>query len=96
MYIKIHQSQDRSVIAVCDKELIGKTLKDNKIEIKISERFYKGEEQAEDYIIKILKDADNINLMGEKAVNAGLKAGVIVKNNIRTIQGVPHAQAVTF
>lgn len=96
MYIKIHQSQDRCVIAVCDKELIGKTLKDGNINLVISERFYKGDEESEEKIINILKDADNINLMGKKAVDAGLKAGVIEKNNIKIIKGVPHAQAVTF
>ena len=96
MYIKMHHSQDRCVVAVCDKELIGKTLKDGNVNLVVSERFYKGDEESEEKIISILKDADNINLMGKKAVDAGLKARVIEKDNIKIIKGVPHAQAVTF
>jgi uncharacterized protein len=92
MYVKIHISGDSHVIAVCDEYLIGKTLK-NDVTIKISEHFYKGEKKTEQEVINILKTASNINLIGKNAIQAGLKTGVITKENIKTIQGVPHAQA---
>lgn len=96
MYIKIHNTGGRIVIAVADKELIGKTLEENNLELKITERFYKGEEKTEEEIIKILKEATNINLVGKKAINAALKAGIISKENILTIQNIPHAQYTTL
>ncbi len=98
MYLKIHATGQRYghrfVVAVCDKSLIGKKLRDKEknIEIEVSERFYKGEEKTEEEVIKILKDATNINLIGEEAVNAGLKAEMITEENIIMIKGVPHAQ----
>jgi len=100
MYLKIHYTGEqyghRFVIAVCDEELIGKTLKDRKYEIKVNESFYKGDIMDEEEVIKILKDSTNANLLGEKATAAGLKAGVITKENIIKISGIPHAQAVSF
>ena len=100
MYIKIHSSGaragNRQVIAVCDEDLLGKTLRDKGLEFKASESFYKGEKKTESEVITILKNAMNINLVGKQAIEAGLKAGVITKENIKTIQGVPHAQAFSF
>lgn len=100
MYIKIHLSGahagHRQVIAVCDEDLLGRTLSEKGLEFKVSESFYKGEKKTELEVIAILKNAMNINLVGKQSIEAGLKAGVITKENIKTIRGVPHAQAFTL
>jgi len=97
MYIKIHRTNTnygiREIVAVCDEDLLGKTIKGGKIEIKISESFYKGEKKSELYIIEILKKSTNINLIGKESVAAGLKAGIISQENVIDIGGIPHAQA---
>lgn len=93
MYIKIHETpEQRNVIALCDKELIGKTLTQGAIELKVSERFYKGDELSESEVSEILKDSINLNILGERAIALALKCGVITEKNIIQIQGVPHAQ----
>lgn len=81
------------VIALCDKELIGKTLTQGEVELKVSERFYKGDELSEFEISKILKDSVNLNILGERSIAFALKCGVISEQNIIKIQGVPHAQS---
>lgn len=100
MYVKIHHAGQHTasinVVAVCDESLLGKTLQEGKISITISESFYKGDLKNEKETLAVLKDARNINLIGEEAVATGLKAGIITKENIRTIKGVSHAQAVVF
>lgn len=100
MYLKIHYTGERFgnrfVIAVCDEELIGKSLADKKYNIKISESFYKGDIMNEEEVVNILKDTTNANLIGKKAIEAGLKAGIISKDNIINIAGIPHAQAVSI
>ena len=100
MYIKVHTTGERYgnryVVAVCDEDLIGKRLKDDKYDITVSERFYKGDKISEEKLIIILKEAINVNLIGEKSIEAGIKAGVIKKENVVKIKGVPHAQAVTI
>ncbi|MDP4012625.1 MAG: DUF424 family protein [Candidatus Nanoarchaeia archaeon] len=96
MYIKIHETpEQRNIIALCDKALIGKTLTQGEIELKVSEKFYKGEELNEDKLSLILKGAINLNVLGEKAIAFALKCGVISENNIIKIQGVPHAQSTS-
>lgn len=91
MYLKIHQSRDRRIVAICDKNLIGKKLKKGDLEINITERFYKGDELSEEEILKILSEAENINIMGEKSINFAIKHKFIKKSAVITIEGIPHA-----
>lgn len=100
MYLKIHctgqRFNNRFVIAVCDENLLNKTLNDGKRSITVSEQFYKGDKKNEREVVAILKDATNANLVGKEAVAAGIKAGIVSKENVAIIKGVPHAQAVSF
>ncbi len=100
IYIKIHRGGEfsgyRTVVAACDENLVGKTLKEKGREFKISEAFCKGDKKTEAEVIEILKTAHNVNLVGEEAVNAGIKAGIIQKENVIKINGVPHGQAIAF
>jgi len=100
VYVKVHATGQRGghrfVIAVCDKDLIGKTLKDGKLQVKVSEFFYKGDVRSDAEVKALLKDATNVNLMGKHAVKLALEVGIIVPDNILMIKGVPHAQATTF
>ncbi len=100
VYVKVHPTGQRYghrfVIAVCDKNLIGKTLKQGKLQVHISDRFYKGDLRSDEEVIALLKDAANVNLIGKHAVDLAAKAGIIDKKNVIKIRGIPHAQATTF
>jgi len=96
MYLKIHKTGTREIVALCDEDLIGKTLEEKNFQLKISERFYKGEELSEDKIIDILKSESNVNIVGENSIKLALKAGIISEESIIKIKGVPHAQCVSF
>ena len=96
MYVKIHTSKDSSVVAVCDEELLGKTLTDETRELEVSESFYKGEVKTEEETLALIKTANNVNLIGKKAVALGLQAGIITQENVIEIAGVPHAQSLSF
>ncbi len=95
MYIKIHKAPAGDVVAICDEDILGKTLEDKKYSVKISEHFYKGEIKGAATIIPILKLAVNINIIGKESVALGLKIGIIKQENIIMIAGVPHAQVYT-
>lgn len=83
---------DEKVLSLCDSELIGRTLKQDNFELIITERFYKGEKIGEKHIIALLKEAGNVNIVGENSVKLALKAKAITKDGIREIDGVPIAQ----
>jgi len=39
----------------------------------------------------MLKEDSTFNIIGKKSVNAALKAGIITKDGIKKIQGIPFA-----
>ena len=94
MNIKIHKTKYSLIVALCDKKLIGKEIKEGALCIKLTERFYKGEDLPENRVIEILKDADSINIVGEKSIQLALKAGIIKKDDIKRIKDVPFAISV--
>ncbi len=65
------------IIAACDKELLGKTLKFGEIEIKVSERFYGGKLVNEEELMVLLEEADVLNLIGNKVVEVAERLGLI-------------------
>ena len=94
MLVKVHKKEDRTVVAVCDKELLGQLLEENGKQLDLRGDFYNGEIRNNQEIGDLIRNADGVNLVGQEAVALGLQEGVIEKENVGTIKGIPHAQAV--
>ncbi|HUW43865.1 MAG TPA: DUF424 family protein [Bacillota bacterium] len=94
MFLNIIKSY-RDVVAICDKDILGKKFVEGKFQLDIKENFYKGEEADEESVIKIIKkmtaEDSTFNIVGKKSVDAALKTGIIAKEEIGEIQGVPFA-----
>jgi hypothetical protein len=94
MLVKIHQAY-RYVVAICDSELLGKKYKEDKIVLDVKENFFNGDEVDEDKIIQIIRDMTTedatFDIIGEKSINTALKCGLINKEGIKYVQGIPFA-----
>jgi len=92
MLIKIHESY-RDVVAICDKELLGKKFEQGKYQLDIKENFFKGDETAEEKAIELIKhflDEDaTFYIVGKKSTACAIQAGIISKERIKKIDGVP-------
>jgi len=83
------------LVAICDKELLGKKIKTNDgFEIEIKKRFYGESLISTKEAIKLMEKATIANFFGKKIVLLALKKGFITKENIILIGGIPHAQFV--
>jgi len=97
MYYKTHESLAGTLIAVADKELIGKTLKFKGIEFFVNPRFYKEEYITKGKLIPLLRNASSANLVGKKAIEAAKEAKIISDEHvIRITKDVPHAQVFSI
>ncbi len=94
MYVKKHESKDRIIFAICDEDLVGKKFSEDDLVLDVSERFYKGEIKTNEEVEEILRNSSNINLVGKKTVDFALKLGILNKDSIVVIDGVPHAQII--
>ncbi len=94
MIVKIHKRDDRTVVAVCDSDLLGRKFEEGERQLDLSGDFYKGEEMEDKEVGDLIRNADIVNLVGPEAVKIGLQEEVITKDHVITISGIPHAQAV--
>lgn len=96
MYYKVYDRYWGKVVAVCDKELCNKTLKEKDLEFFVNPRFYKGKEGDIETVMLVLREAASVNLIGKEAVKCGIDIGLVNEKNIVTIEKIPHAQAVVM
>ncbi len=87
--VKIHSNE---VVSLCDKDILGQIFEEGDLQLDITERFYKGVEMAEEEMLKVMKDADNLNIVGEKSIALAVRTGMIDERNVMRVKGVPHAQ----
>lgn len=93
MFLKIHRSRDTGdVVAVCDRELLNTTICHDKLTITVTDSFYGNSAATEDEVRDALKNAGNINLIGERSVSIAIDMGLITKAGCMMIGKVPHAQ----
>ena len=88
----MHGSLGNEILAVCDKELCGKTLNGSNAQFVVSESFYKGSEISVKGLKAKLREFENINLVGNRAVAVALEEKLVAEENVVEIAGVKHVQ----
>jgi uncharacterized protein len=94
MIVKVHSTPNGKMLAICDSDLLGKTIEDDERRLDLSANFYKGESRTEEEITDLLEDAYVVNAVGEKSVALLVKKRLVEKDCIMSISGVPYAQCV--
>lgn len=95
----------RDVIAICDAELLGKTFEEpfdkGTKQLDVKESFYKGKKGkkvSEKELLEIIKtyskEDATFNIIGKKATQTALKAGIITENSIKKIKNIPYSMVL--
>jgi len=92
IFHKIHKQGGNAVLAICDKEVCGKTLQRGDVAVVVSEKFYKEKEIGEAEARRLLHRFGNINIIGNKAVRIAIEEKVLSIESVIEIGGVKHAQ----
>lgn len=94
MYLKLHKSY-RTVVACCDKELLGKRIVKGLFLLDVRPNFYKdlelSEEKAKEVLERQALEDATFNLVGKKSVELGLELGIIEKEHVREMENIPFA-----
>lgn len=94
MLVKIHKSY-RDIVAICDSELIGRIFEEGNFQLDVKESFFKGNEKTRHEVLEIMHDMARedatFNIIGKESTDLALEAGIIRKEGIRKIQGIPFA-----
>ncbi len=93
LLLKTLRTSSENIVVICDRELLGQTLKEGELRLEIKKSFYEGKEASVEECLRALRDATIGNLVGS-IVEHATKAGIIDPKNVMRLQNVPHAQLV--
>jgi hypothetical protein len=96
VYVNVLKTRGETIVAICDKELLGKKFKDQdkNIVFEVRESFYRGSKMKLEDAMDFLKIATIANLTGPKIVEKAIKLKFIHPLAVIKIAGIPHAQIV--
>ncbi|MEM4254920.1 MAG: DUF424 domain-containing protein [Candidatus Norongarragalinales archaeon] len=94
VHLRSARGFETKILALCDTELLGKcfTQGEKTLDLKAYRSFYEGYTVTEIQAVELLRNAENVNIVGEKSVAAAQKALGFNKANVKKIKGIPHLQ----
>lgn len=94
MHLRQKSGFETKILALCDTELLGKcfTQGEKTLDLKAYRSFYEGEGVSELQAVELLRNAENVNIVGEKSIAAAQKALGVKKASVKKIKGIPHLQ----
>jgi hypothetical protein len=93
-YVNIKKFGEKVLLAACDAELLGKTIREADIEFEIKREFYKGYKTNVDNVVDLFEQATIINLTGCNIVNKAIERGYVHPEAVVKINCISHAQIV--
>ncbi len=91
---KTYEQGEDTLLAACDKELLGQKFKEGEICLKVKTSFYQGEETDEKGLTKLLENCTIANLVGERTIEVAVDTEFGRDTDIMMVEGVPHLQIV--
>jgi hypothetical protein len=82
------------VLAMCDSEVLGKTLREGKIVFHVKEEFYDGGRVTVEEAMDMIENSTIVNMVGKKCVETAIARGYVHPQAVLNIEGIPHAQIV--
>jgi len=93
-YINIRKIGNNVLLAMCDAEILGKTLREGKIVFHVKEDFYKGAKVELEEAMAMIKNSTIVNMIGKNVVQKAIEKGYVHPEAVLNIEGIPHAQIV--
>lgn len=94
VYVNLKKSGRNVVLAMCDSEVLGKTLREGKIVFHVKEEFYNGGRVTLEDALDMIENSTIVNMVGKNCVENAIAKGYVHPQAVLNIEGVPHAQIV--
>ena len=93
-YVNLKKVGGNVMLAICDSEILGKTLREGKIVFHVKEEFYNGGRVSVEEAMDMVANSTIVNMVGKCCVEKAIKRGYVHPQAVLNIEGVPHAQIV--
>ena len=90
-WCKTHNIENQIILAICDKELLGKNIGNY---VKISKEFFCDKEVDENEALKLMSESNICNMFGKRITDLAEKKSLIDRKNIILVGEIPHAQFI--
>ena len=77
------------MLNICDADLLGRTLNRDNFTLKISEEYYSEKIVEKEEARALLKESDNINMIGKGITSLSVNMGIGSQDGIKEIDGIP-------
>jgi hypothetical protein len=88
--------QGSIMISICDLELVGKTLIDGELVVKLSKEYFQERIIEEDQAPELLKSCSIANLVGRRIVDLAINLRLANQSGVRHISGIPFLMIYKF
>jgi hypothetical protein len=95
MLLRERETPEGLLVSVCDADCLGETYEDGEVSLEVTEDFYGGEEADrvdEQAVVDSLTRATVANIVGERAVDVAVEAGIVDEETVLDVGGTRHAQ----
>ena len=95
MLLRERETPEGLLVSVADADIVGETFEERDVSLTVTEEFYAGDdadEVDEDAVVESLTRATVANIVGERAVNVAVDAGIVDEDRVLHIDGTLHAQ----
>ena len=94
VYVNLKKVGRNVMLAICDSEVLGKTLREGKIVFHVKEEFYNGGRVNVEEAVDMIRNSTIVNIVGKCCVEKAIAKGYVHPEAVLNIGGVPHAQIV--
>jgi hypothetical protein len=96
VYVNLKQVGTNVLLAICDCEVLGRTLREGKIVFHVKEEFYNGGRVTVEEALSMIQNSTIVNMVGKNCVEKAIQKGYVHPDAVLNIEGVPHAQIMKF
>jgi uncharacterized protein len=93
-YVNLKKVGRNVLLAICDSEVLGRTLREGKIVFQVKEDFYNGGKVTVEEAVEMIANSNIVNMVGKNCVEKAIEEGYVHPAAVLNIEGVPHAQIV--
>jgi len=93
-YVNLKKIGRNVLLAICDCEVLGRTLREGKIVFHVKDEFYNGGKVSVDEAVCMIENSTIVNMVGKNCVGKAIEKGYVHPEAVLRIEGVPHAQIV--
>jgi hypothetical protein len=94
VYMNLRKVGNNVLLAMCDAEILGKTLREGKIVFHVKEEFYEGPRVSIEEAVSMIANSTIVNMIGKNVVRKAIERGYVHPEAVLNIDGIPHAQIV--